>query len=102
MLEHNSIKQIILFTLYSLQKEHKNCSFSRLVRECFNNFPQVFALEEYRQWPDTRKLDRPLRDLRKRKLIKGNPQTYFSLTVSGKKLAQTISKSFCQQKLNFK
>ena len=102
MFRQNSINQLILFTIYTLQKEGKECSFAKLVEECFRNFPQNFALKYHSQWPDTRKLDRPLRDLRKKKLIKKNSEKGFSLTLSGKKIAQTIAKTFRQQRLNLK
>ncbi|MBZ9572956.1 hypothetical protein KJA17_02130 [Patescibacteria group bacterium] len=93
----NSINDLILFVLYSFG-EGKS-SFEKLVKECFNQFPQVFSLKGHPQWPDTRKLDRPLRDLRKKKLIKGNPQTFFTLTTLGKRRAKEIAETFKQRKL---
>ena len=93
----NSINDLILFVLYSLP--NKGSSFEKLTKECFNQFPQVFSLRNYPQLPDTRKLDRPLRTLRKRKLIKGDPQTFFSLTPRGKEEAQEIAKILRQKKL---
>jgi len=93
----NSINDLILFILYSFGA--KGCSFERLMKECFNQFPQIFSLKGSSQWPDTRKLDRPLRDLRKRKLIKGDPQTFFTLAPLGKKRAKEIVETFKQGKL---
>jgi len=93
----NSINDLILFILYSFADG--KCSFEELVKECFNQFPQVFSLKDYPQWPDTRKLDRPLRDLRKKKLIKGNPKTFFTLSPSGKKEAKEIAETLKQRKL---
>jgi len=75
------------------------CTLERLVKESFNSFPEAFCFSQYPEWPDSRKLDRPLRTLRKRKLITGNPKTYFSLTKLGKKMAVEILKTFRQRKL---
>jgi len=83
--------------LYSLPDEKVN--FEKLVKECFKNFPEVFSLKNYPKWPDSRKLDRPLRTLRKAGLIVGDPKTSFSLTSRGKKRAQEIAKILCQKKL---
>ncbi|MCD6500783.1 hypothetical protein J7K42_02060 [bacterium] len=93
----NSINDLILFSLYS--SSEGKCSFEKLVKESFNRFPKVFALKGYPQWPDARKLDRPLRTLRKRKLIKGDPKISFSLTLQGKKIAQEIARNLAQKKL---
>ena len=40
-----------------------------------------------------------LRTLREKKMISGNLQTFFGLTSSGKKIAEEITKAFCQKKL---
>ena len=95
----HSINDFILFALYSLTENNKKCTFQKLIQECFSLFPEIFCFSEYPNWPDARKLDRPLRALRKKKLIKGNPQTAFTLTSSGKKVAQEIAKTLRQKKL---
>lgn len=94
-----SINDLILFCLYSLSEKKEKCTFEKLVKECFTLFPKAFGFSKYRKWPDSRKLDRPLRALRKRKLITGNPKTTFSLTKQGQKRALEITKSFQQKKL---
>ena len=93
-----SICDLILWVLYSSASGGKS-SFSKLVKECFRVFPETFSLKDYPQWPDSRKLDRALRTLRKRKLIKGSPQTFFILTNRGKKEAQNLAKILLQRKL---
>ena len=89
----------ILFTIYSVTSNREKCDFERLIKECFTLFPETFSFSKYPQWPDSLKLDRQLRTLRKRKLITGNPQTSFSLTKLGKKIAIETSKTFRQRKL---
>ncbi len=98
MLQRNSIKKIILFILYS-RNNRDRYSFENLMKDCFKAFPRVFSLKGYPQFPDTRKLSRPLRSLRRKKLVKGNPQTFFSLTVAGRKLAKEIADIFRQERL---
>jgi len=94
-----SINNLILFSLYSLRESKQKVTFERLLKECFSLFPKAFSFSEYKKWPDSRKLDRPLRTLRKKKLISGNPKSYFSLTKSGKKLAEELGKILRQKKL---
>ncbi len=94
-----SINNLILFGIYLVAVNNRKCSFQALVKKCFNLFPKTFALSGNSKWPDTRKLDRPLRTLRDKKLISGDPQATFSLTKKGKKIALGIAKIFMQRKL---
>jgi hypothetical protein len=64
------INQLILFCIYSVNLSQEKCTFERLVEECFILFPKVFSFLSHPNWPDSRKLDRSLRALRKNKLIK--------------------------------
>lgn len=100
--KNKSVNDLILFGIYSVITKKEKCTFERLSKECFALFPKAFSFPEYKKWPDSRKLDRPLRTLRKRKLITGNPKTSFSLTKLGKKSAEEIAKTFKQRKLKFK
>ena len=93
------INESILVGIYSTVNNGEKCTFERLVKESFGLFPEAFCFSKNPEWPDSRKLDRPLRTLRKRKLITGNPKTYFSLTKLGKKMAIEILKTFRQRKL---
>ena len=100
--KRKSINNLILFGIYSVVEKKEKCTFEKLIKECFTLFPKVFSFSKHPKWPDSRKLDRPLRTLRKRKLITGNPKTSFSLTKSGKKIAEEIIKTFRQRRLKFK
>jgi hypothetical protein len=62
-------------------------------------FPETLRFERYPIWPDSRKLDRPLRSLRDEKLIIGDPKTIFMLTKAGQKKAAEIFKALRQGKL---
>ena len=63
------------------------------------SFSRTFFFSKIKKWPDSRKLDSSLRKLRKRKLITGNPRTFFKLTNLGKKTAGDTAKAFRQRKL---
>ena len=93
------INELILSAIYSTVNRGEKCTFERLVKESFNLFPEAFCFSKNPEWPDSRKLDRPIRTLRKRKLITGDPKTSFFLTKLGKKIAIETSKSFRQRKL---
>lgn len=94
-----SISNLILFGIDSVCTKSKKCPFERLTKECFTLFPKMFGFSEYPRWPDARKLDRPLRTLRKRKLISGSSKTSFSLTKAGKEIVEEVAKNFRQRKL---
>ena len=93
------VNDLILFCIHSVVANNEQCSFERLVKECFTLFPETLKFERYPIWPDSRKLDRPLRALRDEKLIIGDPKSYFILTKSGEKRTETISKALRQGKL---
>jgi len=97
--QNTPILDLILFSVYSVISKKEICTFERLAEECFNLFTKSFCFEKKSQWPDTRKLDRPLRTLRKRQLITGAPNTFFSLTKKGQNLAIEIAKGLRQRKL---
>lgn len=97
--KNTSINDLILFSIYSAAEKGEKCNFEDLVKECFVLFPRSFSFSKIQKWPDSRKLDRPLRTLRKRKMIIGDPKTFFKLTASGKKTAEEIAKTFRQRKL---
>jgi len=91
-----TINDSILFCILKLEgKSH----FERIMKECFTLFPEKFGFPQYAKWPDARKIDKPLRDLRRKGLIKGNPSTFFELTKEGKKQAVEITKIVRQKKL---
>ena len=97
--DKTSVNGLILFSIYSVISNNEICTFDRLIKECFTLFPEVFGFSRYPIWPDSRKLDRPLRSLRKMKFIKGDPKTEFFLTKEGKEKSQEIAKTLKQGRL---
>jgi len=94
-----SVHDLILFGVYSVNSKKEKCTYGRLVKECFNLFPKSFSFSEMPNWPDSRKLDRSLRSLRKKKMLIGDPKNFFNLTKLGKKSAEDIGKTFRQGRL---
>ncbi len=94
-----TVNDLILFCIHSIIANSEQCSFERLIKECFTLFPETLRFTRYPIWPDSRKLDRPLRALRDEKLIIGDPKTYFILTEKGEEKASLISKRLRQGKL---
>lgn len=84
--------QLILFAILTIKRFSEDCTFERLVKECFTLFPKNFNFHRYPQWPDSLKLDRPLRDLRNRNLIIGKNTTRFELSRLGERYALEIEK----------
>ena len=98
-LKKRTLHDLIIFCLFNVEEVKKTATVERLVKECFTLFPESFAMKDYPKWPDSRKLDRALRSLRRKKLIKGDPKTFFTLTQGGKKEVEEMLKEFRQKKL---
>lgn len=93
------INKLIIIGLHLVLERKKECSFQDLVEKCFGLFPKTFQFENHSEWPDTKKLDRPIRTLRNQGLLMGDSKTGLLLTSKGKKLAINLSSIFTQKKL---
>lgn len=89
--------QLIAYAILSVKRKGDDCTFERLVKECFELFPKSFSFSRYPDWPDSLKLDRPLRDLRHKKIIFGKNDTSFKLTGLGDRFAVEIEKRLLSQ-----
>lgn len=85
-----SINELILLSMQSILHTKKKCSFGDIINECFKTYPEIFSLADYPKYPDSLKLDRPLRELRNDGLIKGNPVTFYSITFVGREYLDKI------------
>src|SRR3990167_8914806 len=81
---------LMVFAIQSITNNNEAATFERIVKECFSLFPKSFCLFRYPEWPDSNKVDRPLRKLREKGYITGNPQLGFLLTPFGERLARKI------------
>lgn len=93
------LEKLILFSILSILRKKGECTFERLVKESYVLFPESFRFYRYPEWPDSLKLDRPLRDLRKHRYILGNPKTKYSLTKLGEKYAVIVEKELRNEQL---
>ncbi len=105
-----SVNNLILLGLWSLGFD-KKVSFEQLLEQCFHLFPKKFSFPSCKKWPDSRKLDRQLRNLRAKKLIRykiesrkvgGLKPEIFSLSSLGKKKAEQTLNLFRQTRLILK
>jgi hypothetical protein len=78
----------------------EECTFERLVCECFTLFPQRFSFARYPQWPDAARINKTwLRCRTDKGLIVGSLQEGFRLTPSGERLAAKIEQVLRQHKV---
>ena len=94
-----SISDLILFSLYLALSKNRKCTFEALVKECFSSFPDIFSLNGISKWPDSRKLDRPLRTLKESKMVVKEDKNSFNLTKKGERRAKEVSERLRQMKL---
>lgn len=86
------LKKLIAFCIWKVEEKNEECTFERLVKECFENFPKSFSFYRYPHWPDSLKLDRPIRELRSPdKYITGSNETRFLLTDKGLEFAKAVA-----------
>jgi len=81
------LENLVLYGIYLTSERGENCTFEKLVAECFSQFPKVFGFKRYLEWPDSLKFDRPLRKLREKGMIVGTIKDSFSLTKFGEQKA---------------
>lgn len=92
--------QLLIFSVFSLQKSGKEVTFEELVKEAFEIFPERFKLLiKDRMWPDASLINKSwLRCRTDKKWITGNRASGFSLTPMGKKVAMDIAKQLMDSK----
>ncbi len=96
--EETTIHDLLILSISILNKNNKRANFENILKKCFNLSPEIISFEE-NNWPDARKIDRPLRGLRNKKLLKKNENNCFELTKKGKKRSSETIKSLYQGKL---
>ncbi|MCJ7804242.1 hypothetical protein MUP35_00705 [Patescibacteria group bacterium] len=87
-----SLEELILLGIQNTIEKKKKCSYGDLINELFSKYPGIFSIADYLKWPDTLKLDRPLRSLRSDRLITGSPITFYSLTPLGQEKTRQLKK----------
>jgi len=89
---HYSLEDLILIGINNVLNKKRKCSYGDLINELFSSYPNLFSIADYPKWPDTLKLDRPLRTLRSDRLVTGSPITFYSLTPLGSDRIRFIKK----------
>jgi len=97
--ERIAIGKQIVFAIYSVNRNGEECSFERLVKECFTLFPKTFGFYRYPEWPDSLRLDRALRTLREKGWITGSAKTVFSLTRFGEQVAREVERTLAGRRM---
>lgn len=94
-----STNDLILFSIYSINLKSGKCTFENLLSEYFTHFPKSIAFPHHSNWPDARKIDRPLRSLRRQGLIRKDSSGVINLSRAGKRAALEIAKELSQRRL---
>jgi hypothetical protein len=69
-----------------------DCTFERLVYECFTRFPYAFGLKRYPEWPDSARVNKAWHRCRTDKgWITGSVQEGFRLTIAGELVAASVT-----------
>ncbi|MBI4039625.1 hypothetical protein HY388_02250 [Candidatus Daviesbacteria bacterium] len=87
----NTLDDLLLLCISDILGKKQKCSYGNLVKKASTKYPEVFSLSDYPKWPDSLKLDRPLRQLRSERLITGSPTTFYSLTSLGKEKVRFLN-----------
>lgn len=88
-----STTHLIVFGIYSILRKKGKCTFEKLIEQCFKSFPKAFSFSRHPKWPDSLKFDRTLRKLREQGLVVGNPNSLFSLTRFGERVAKNTARN---------
>lgn len=89
--KNQGLDQLVVYCVKRILDHGEECTFERLVYECFTSFPQKFGLERYPEWPDSARVNKSwLRCRTDKKWIVGSVKSGFALTPSGKKIAELV------------
>lgn len=86
-----SIDKLVVHCVYRILSRGEECTFERLVAECFTLYPREFCLRGYEHWPDSVRVNKAwLRCRTDRGWITGSVKDGFRLTPEGEKVALKI------------
>jgi len=87
-----SIDELLTYCVWKILKRKEQCTFERLVVECFVTFPKHFSLKGYPQYPDSARINKSwLRCRTDRGWITGSVKLSFSLSPAGESVAKRIA-----------
>ena len=89
-----SIDELLTYAVGQVMGAGEECTFERLVFECYNLFPKHFAMQRYPDWPDSVRIEKTWRRCRTdRGWIVGSVQEGFRLTERGRRAAEKVARS---------
>lgn len=92
------LDQLLVYAVKRITDAGEDCTFERLVYECFALFPRRFGFERYPQWPDSARVNKTwLRCRTDKGWVVGAVQEGFRLTPKGERVAEATAKKLLQK-----
>jgi len=87
------IDQLTIYAAKKILDEGEECTFERLVYECFTLFPKKFGFKRYPEWPDSTRITKAwLRCRTDKGWLAGTVKESFRITSSGEIIAKQTEK----------
>ena len=84
--------ELLAYAAWRIAEAGEDCTFERLVFECFTLFPDAFGLKRYPQWPDSARVNKAwLRARTDKGWLVGSVQEGFRLTETGARVARRVA-----------
>lgn len=88
-----ALDDLVVFCVREIIRNGEECTFERLVYECFTRFPTAFSLIRYPQWPDSARINKCwLRCRTDKGWIVGSVKEGFRLTAAGERIADKVAR----------
>jgi hypothetical protein len=92
------LDELLVHAVKRISDAGEDCTFERLVYECFSLFPRKFGFERYPQWPDSARVNKTwLRCRTDKGWIVGTVQEGFRLTPKGERASEAAAKKLLQE-----
>lgn len=90
--ETQGLDQLVTYCVDRILQNGEECTFERLVYECFTLFPRKFGFARYPGWPDSARVNKSwLRCRTDRRWIAGSVQAGFVMTPAGSRVALEVA-----------
>jgi len=97
------IDQLVIYSAMRIISSGEECTFERLVFECFSLFPKKFGFQRYPEWPDSSRITKAwLRCRTDKGWLNGTVKKGFSLTLAGEIASRKIENELKAGKLTNK
>jgi len=88
------LDDLVVYCVREILAAGEECTFERLVYECFTRFPAAFSLIRYPQWPDSARINKCwLRCRTDKGWIVGSVKEGFRLTAAGERVAEKVART---------